>query len=251
LEKRDCGSTEEVEIKLPQKRYYRQRAHANPMSDHDLDYPRCPEKMNWSEWFDGDAKRNPIEFADIGCGYGGLLMRLSPLYPHVSMVGMEIRVKVSDFVQDKIAALRSKSPGQFNNICCIRTNAMKYLPNYFNQGQLSKMFFLYPDPHFKKVKHKHRIISTNLLAEYAFVLRPGGYLYTITDVEELHNWMVERISEHPLFRRLDDDETGTDPVVLLLSESTEEGQKVSRNEGKKHPAVFVRLENPPPSLPLA
>ena len=37
--------------------------------------------------------------------------------------------------------------------------------------QLSKMFFLYPDPHFKKTKHKWRIISQTLLAEYAYCLR--------------------------------------------------------------------------------
>ena len=31
-------------VKYPQKRFYRQRAHSNPMSDHDLDYPISPEK---------------------------------------------------------------------------------------------------------------------------------------------------------------------------------------------------------------
>jgi tRNA (guanine-N7-)-methyltransferase len=29
---------------LPQKKFYRQRAHANPMSDHDIVYPRRPEE---------------------------------------------------------------------------------------------------------------------------------------------------------------------------------------------------------------
>jgi tRNA (guanine-N7-)-methyltransferase len=72
--------------------------------------------------------------------------------------------QVSDFVQDKIVALRAQHPGQFNNICCIRSNAMKNLPNFFHKGQLRAMFFLFPDPHFKKVKHKHRIISTNLVS---------------------------------------------------------------------------------------
>lgn len=36
--------------------------------------------------------------------------------------------------------------------------------------QLTKMFFLYPDPHFKKAKHKWRIINKSLLAEYAYIL---------------------------------------------------------------------------------
>lgn len=35
-----------------------------------------------------------VRFADVGCGFGGLLVRLSPLYPNTLMVGMEIRDKV-------------------------------------------------------------------------------------------------------------------------------------------------------------
>lgn len=72
---------------------------------------------------------------------------------------------------DRIKALRDHNPGQYQNIACLRTNAMKYLPNFFRKGQLTKMFFLYPDPHFKKAKHKWRIINTSLLTEYAYVLR--------------------------------------------------------------------------------
>uniref|UniRef100_A0A6I8PHG4 tRNA (guanine(46)-N(7))-methyltransferase n=1 Tax=Ornithorhynchus anatinus TaxID=9258 RepID=A0A6I8PHG4_ORNAN len=68
----------------PQKRFYRQRAHSNPMADHTLRYPVRPEDMDWSELFPAfcppltkqeEEGRPParVEFADIGCGYGGLL----------------------------------------------------------------------------------------------------------------------------------------------------------------------------------
>ena len=40
------------------------------------------------------------------------------------------------------------------------------------------------DPHFKVQNHRRRIISVQLLAEYAFLLAPGGRLYTATDVPE-------------------------------------------------------------------
>lgn len=101
--------------------------------------------------------------------------------------------QVSEYVKDRIKALRSQHPSQYQNIACIRTNAMKYLPNFFEKAQLSKMFFLFPDPHFKKTKHKWRIISATLLAEYAYVLRVGGRVYSITDVLNLHEWMVGMI----------------------------------------------------------
>lgn len=74
---------------------------------------------------------------------------------------------------DRIDALRKLNPGQYQNIACLRSNAMKYLPNFFKKGQLSKMCFLYPDPHFKRSKHKWRIINTALLTEYAYCLREG------------------------------------------------------------------------------
>lgn len=59
------------------------------------------------------------------------------MFPDSLILGMEIRIKVSDYVMDRIAALRSLHPGQYGNIACLRTNAMKYLPNYFRKGQVS------------------------------------------------------------------------------------------------------------------
>jgi len=57
---------------------------------------------------------------------GGLLLKLSELYPDKLSLGMEIRVKVSDYVKDRIKALRIQHPNHYNNIACIRSNTMKY-----------------------------------------------------------------------------------------------------------------------------
>lgn len=184
-----------------------------------------------------------VEFADIGCGYGGLLVALSPLFPKTLMLGMEIRLKVSDYVHKRIEALRLQHPGQYMNVACIRSNAMKHLPNFFHKAQLSKMFFLFPDPHFKKAKHKWRIINQTLLAEYAYVLKIGGLVYTITDVKDLHDWMVTHLTDFPLFSRVPQEQLANDPVVEKIYSSTEEGKKVTRNKGDKWLAVFRRIEH--------
>ena len=118
---------------------------------------------------------------------------------------------------------------------------MKHLTNFFHKGQLSKMFFLFPDPHFKKEKRKWRIISPTLLSEYAYLMKPNGRLYTVTDVPELFNWMQQCLNEHPLFQELSDEDIEKDPVVPLVMESTEEGKKVARNKGVKLLLVYVRL----------
>ncbi|KAF7721096.1 tRNA (guanine-N(7)-)-methyltransferase (tRNA(m7G46)-methyltransferase) [Apophysomyces ossiformis] len=233
----------EVEAKLPQKRYYRQRAHANPFSDHQLEYPSKPEDMDWTKHYPAKPGKK-VEFADIGCGYGGLLISLAPLFPETLMLGMEIRTKVEDYVYERIKALRVQQPGSYQNVSIMRMNAMKFLPNFFEKAQLSKMFFLFPDPHFKQRKHKARIISPTLLAEYAYVLRVGGILYTITDVKDLHEWMVKHLDEHPLFQRISDEECEQDPVVPHVRTATEEGKKVERNQGDKFLACYRRIEDP-------
>lgn len=82
-----------------------------------------------------------------------------------------------------------------------------------------------------------------LLTEYAFILRPQGIIYTITDVEDLHNWMVAHLDHHPLFQRLSQQELDHDPCVAIMASQTEEGKKVSRNNGKKIIACYRRLDD--------
>lgn len=168
---------------------------------------------------------------------------------------MEIRVQVTQYVEDRITALRSTSslsqassssnPGLYQNISVVRANAMKFLPNYFPKHSLSALFFLFPDPHFKSRKHKARIISPTLLAEYAYAVRPGGIVYTITDVRDLHEWMKLHLGAFPLFESVDENSLrreGKGSILDAVFTSTEEGKKVERNKGEKWLACFRRIE---------
>ncbi|KAL1956005.1 hypothetical protein VTO42DRAFT_7905 [Malbranchea cinnamomea] len=341
-------------VQLPKKKLYRQRAHANPFSDHRLDYPISPDHMDWASHFpafvDPDLSKTnlagkqklvkDVEVVDIGCGFGGLLVALSPLMPDTLMVGMELRHQVLEYVTARIKALRSQqqapplpeqescasqspvtpepsaplssttegeqrqpepeqqgqqstpptpttsttpapstapSRGPYQNISAIRTNTMKFLPNFFSRHQLHSIFICFPDPHFKARKHKARIVSETLNAEYAFVLRPGGKVYTITDVEELHHWIVshfeggegdgddggegeekgsgEGLGIKSLWERVGEEELASDPCVKAMMEDTEEAKKVTRNKGHKFVAVWRRKEDPawpsPPPSPSA
>ena len=89
---------------------------------------------------------------------------------------------------------------------------------------------------------RRRIINTHLLTEYAFFLKPGGILYTITDVEEVGQWMWSRLEEHPLFEEVPEAELAQDEAAKLLASATEEGKKVARNKGSTWRAVFRRRQ---------
>ena len=36
------------------------------------------------------------------------------------------------------------------NVWAVHNNAMRFLPNFFEKGQLTKLYFCFPDPHFKR-----------------------------------------------------------------------------------------------------
>jgi hypothetical protein len=79
--------------------------------------------------------RHQVEFLDIGCGYGGLLgksliifrvvsrrrdsyriatVELGAMFPNNLSLGMEIRVKVSDYVRERVLALREYDDDALN-----------------------------------------------------------------------------------------------------------------------------------------
>ena len=88
---------------MPQKKYYRSRAHANPLSFNDnLTYPANPDLMDWSPYYPGGTGgrvAEPPTVLDIGCGFGGLTIELATLLPEANVLGLEIRAKVCEYVR--------------------------------------------------------------------------------------------------------------------------------------------------------
>lgn len=194
------------------------------------------------------------------------------MYLRFISLGMEIRSSVAEYVQNKIHALRrqqaclqtqssssaapdhnpeaqsSETPvlGQYNNVSVLRANSMKFLPNFFSRSQLKAIYLCFPDPHFKHRKHKARIVSSTLNSEYAYVLRPNGLIYTITDVQDLHEWMCAHFQEHELFERLEEANLSEEETVgwYVMHTETEEGKKVERHNGIKFAAVWRRKQDP-------
>ena len=219
--------------------------------------------MDWSNLYLNNTILVKVEIADIGCGYGGLMIKLGPQFPKSLILGLEIRVQVTQYVEDRICIKKEsrnykrqkkKESGggtgdgddndySYQNIAVLRGNAMKFYQISLLRT-IIKNVFCFPDPHFKQRKHKARIITNTLLSEYAYVLREGGVVYTITDVEDLHNWMVKHLDEHPLFERLSKEWEDQDKCVEIMYNATEEGQKVTRNKGSKWVACYKRLPSP-------
>ncbi|KAL2346880.1 hypothetical protein Fmac_000880 [Flemingia macrophylla] len=114
--------------RLPQKRFYSARAHSNPLSDSHFPVPISPSHVDYSLHYPqlfpsigqaGSSKK--IQFADVGCGFGGLFISLSTLFPETLMIGMELRDKVIEYVKERISSLRVANPGQYQNVYMMKS----------------------------------------------------------------------------------------------------------------------------------
>ena len=217
----------------------RVRAHVNVFSPPERPPPRDPQDVKWAELFPGWREGASVDMVDVGCGFGGLLEHLSPAWPDRFILGLEIRDRVVEAVEDRLRKLQEKDAA-YGNTGVINMNAMKHLPNYFTRGQLQAMFFLYADPHFKKSKQKSRIITVDLCDVYAYCLAPGGRLYTATDVEDLHDWEVAALRAHPCFEELGPEALADDPNVPIMLSATDEAAKAKREGRGQWYSVFRR-----------
>jgi len=101
------------EIKMPKKKYFRTRAHCNPLSNNDgFSYPLSPDQYDWQLHYpkidsittiinDSNENNNDtsgskssccnsgnqVSILDIGMGFGGLSVELSQLFPDKLILG--------------------------------------------------------------------------------------------------------------------------------------------------------------------
>ena len=232
-------------LRSPKKRDYRQRAHCNPLSDRFIPYPLNVDQIDWTEFYPV-LKTDPSSVVDstpsildIGCGYGGMSFALSELFKDRLILAFEIRCVVTTFVQDKINFRRQSGLAQ--NVAVQWANTMRTLMRYIQPHSIERMFILFPDPHFKNRKAKWRIISPQLMDEYAFITKSGALFYLVTDVQTYFEYAVPIVGGHPLFERIPDAEIAEDPALKCALTVTEEAKKVEKNGGKKFWAVFRRI----------
>lgn len=228
----------------------RTRPHRNPLAENDDGHPRCPDDFHTLS-VDRFAKTaEGVEIADIGCAFGGMLISLAPHFPQTAMLGLEIRPRIAQFAQEKVQQLRDcahvdSGDHHFTNVWFEQCNVMKFGTRFFRRGQLSRLFFCHPDPHWKAKNVRRRIVSPGLVHIYAYWLRIGGLLYTVSDVPELEQWMIACLDACPLFERLSEAEILDDETVVGIAVSTsEDAQRAQRKGLPKNFAVHRRVAGP-------
>ncbi len=168
------------------------RQHVNPLS---IIYKQPIEPPDWSVVYQNpDA---PIHL-DIGCAWGGFLLKLAQLDRNWNYLGIEIREALSVHANSKRDELGLTNLHYiFGNINTSLATILSSLPT----GKLQLISIQYPDPCFKTRHAKRRIVQPELVDDIARYLPSGGEVFLQSDLEWVAQEMCDLFAANPAFNR--------------------------------------------------
>ena len=180
------------------------------MPDLDLRFDDITEQYSRRELEEARrfAREEPLPDAvmlEIGSNRGRFLLQLAKAHPDACAVGIEIRHKYARL------ARRDLEKAGVSNAKVIAADAALALPIVMDDGQITDVFVLYPDPWWKKKHRKRRVIREDLLDLLARKMRTGAHLWIRTDVGPLADDMRETLLLHDDFEPLPPEEFPTGP----------------------------------------
>ena len=146
--------------------------------------------VSWATMF-GNAQ--PVEL-EIGFGKGLFLTNSGSARPDTNFFGIEIVRKYQLYATERIA-LR-----QLPNVrtCC--ADAKRILREVVAPGSVAVVHVFFPDPWWKTAHKKRLLFTADFAALVLQVLKPGGILHFVTDVQPYFEMVTELLQGTPAFR---------------------------------------------------
>ena len=140
------------------------------------------------------APKRPV-WLEIGFGGGEHLAAQAECHPEISLIGCEV-------FQPGIAKLLAHI--ELRNLDNIRifTEDARLMIAALPPSSIDRVFIMFPDPWPKRRHENRRLVSCETLDALAAVMTDGAELRLATDDSNYLVWMLERLTEHPLFEWL-------------------------------------------------
>ncbi len=129
---------------------------------------------------------------EIGFGMGQATAAIAQALPEICFLGVEVHAPGVGKLLSEI------EKNGMENLKLLRHDALELARSMLAPGSVDGFHVFFPDPWPKKRHHKRRIMSPEFIRLLAERLKPGGYIYYVTDWEEYAEWTLERLSAEPL-----------------------------------------------------
>ena len=139
------------------------------------------------EDIDSFSENQPL-MVEIGCGKGAFILEIAKRYPDNKFIAMERVHDVALLAVEKIKA------AGLENVRVLVANASD-LREYFNEGQVLRIYLNFSDPWPKSRYYKRRLTYRDYLKIYKFILCDGGEIFFKTDNRNLFDFSLGEFSE--------------------------------------------------------
>lgn len=163
-------------------------------------------KGKWQTRF---AKKQPI-FIEVGMGKGQFVINMAKKYPNYNFIGIEIQKTVVGI------ALKNALEFALPNLQLLYADGAD-LTDYFDDGEISKVFLNFSDPWPKTRHEKRRLTFKSFLKVYKQILIDNGIIEFKTDNQGLFEYSLVSLNNYGM---------KFDNVWLNLHESDENDENV-------------------------
>ncbi len=207
-------------------------SHDNPYHDRLKEFSDFVLRDSESEEFQGRWNKDVFKrvaplYLEIGTGYGQFMREFCQNNPIINFVGLDYRFKRSYELAKKLNNLNLDE----TNFRYLRAKGerLRYL---FDNDELDRIYYFFPDPWPKKRHHKKRLFQGPFLEAAYQVLRPGGQLFIKTDHDDYAKWMSERLKDNELFAiEMESKDLGVDYPDHQLSKYKTKFEKIFIQQG--------------------
>jgi tRNA (guanine-N7-)-methyltransferase len=149
--------------------------------------PFSENKKDPSSFF---GNENPVT-VEIGFGMGDATARIAQANPGKNYLGIEVH---KPGVGKLLWEIESR---KLANVKIIEHDAVEVVEKMLPPDSLDAAHIFFPDPWPKKRHHKRRLVTRPFTDILAGAIKPGGYLYMVTDWEDYARWALAELSGTP------------------------------------------------------
>jgi len=126
-------------------------------------------------------------YLELGCGKGGFAIATAKRHPEVCYVALEKDESVI------LAAIEKAAAAGVGNLFFLCADVV-LLKNYFDEGEVDRIYINFCDPWSKRDKPKRRLTYREFLEMYKALLKDNGEIHFKTDDRKLFDFSIEEFA---------------------------------------------------------